>query len=78
MSFPDLAKAKSALQRVFPIVDRAPVIDSASTEGSAPDNRAVKGLLELQGVVFAYPNRPQVTVFNNFSLVIPAGVWGSC
>eukprot|EP00879_Flechtneria_rotunda_P003779 GHRR01004019.1.p1 GENE.GHRR01004019.1~~GHRR01004019.1.p1 ORF type:complete len:1293 (+),score=472.26 GHRR01004019.1:779-4657(+) len=73
VGFPDLAKAKGALQRVFPIIDRTPAIDSSSPDGEAPDSRAVRGELELQHVVFAYPNRPQVKVFNNFCLKIPAG-----
>eukprot|EP00775_Hariotina_reticulata_P008041 gene8041-8236_t len=73
MSFPDLAKAQSALQRVFPILDRKPQIDSSSTQGDAPDSRNVTGTLELQHVVFAYPARPEVKVFNNFCLKIPAG-----
>jgi ATP-binding cassette subfamily B (MDR/TAP) protein 1 len=51
MSFPDIAKAKGALQRVFPVVDRRPVIDSQSSEGQAPDSRTVRGELELQHVV---------------------------
>jgi hypothetical protein len=74
MSFPDLAKAQSALQRVFPIIDRKPEIDSSSAEGDAPDSRSVTGTLELQHVVFAYPARPEVKVFNNFCLKIPSGV----
>lgn len=73
LGFPDIAKAKGALQRVFPIVDRTPQIDSQSSEGEAPDSRVLRGELELQHVVFAYPNRPEVKVFNNFCLGIPAG-----
>jgi hypothetical protein len=53
MGFPDIAKAKGALQRVFPIVDRQPLIDSQSSEGQAPDSRTVRGDLELQHVVGA-------------------------
>lgn len=33
----------------------------------------VAGVLELRGVDFCYPTRPYVKVFNNFSLVFPAG-----
>lgn len=74
VGFPDLAKAKGALTSVFKIVDRVSPIDPASTEGLTLDSRAVRGEVELQNVVFAYPARPSVKVFNNFCLHIPAGV----
>lgn len=71
------------MQRVFPIVDRKPTIDSSSTEGlklasagtyaSDGSTRSVTGEIELQQVVFAYPARPTVTIFKNFNLKIPAG-----
>lgn len=73
VGFPDLAKAKGALQNVFKIVDRKSPIDPASAEGITLDSRAVRGELELQNVVFAYPARPTINVFNNFCLSIPAG-----
>lgn len=73
VGFPDLAKAKGALQNVFKIVDRKSPIDPSSTEGVMLDSRAVRGELELQNVVFAYPARPTIKVFNNFCLSIPAG-----
>jgi ABC-type multidrug transport system fused ATPase/permease subunit len=76
MSFPDIGKAGSAVERVFPIADRQPLIDSASQEGRVPD-LAVQGHVELCSVVFAYPSRPSVLVFNGFSLSIVAGEeWG--
>ena len=77
VGFPDLAKAKGALQNVFTVVDRESPIDPASTEGVTVDSRAVRGELELQNVVFAYPSRPSIKVFNNFCLQIPAG-WCHC
>lgn len=73
VGFPDLAKAKGALQNVFKVVDRPSPIDPSSPEGVVLDARAVRGELELQGVVFAYPARPTIRVFNNFNLTIPAG-----
>ncbi|KAI5075652.1 hypothetical protein GOP47_0009728 [Adiantum capillus-veneris] len=33
----------------------------------------VKGDIELRNVVFSYPSRPHVIIFNNFSLSIPSG-----
>jgi ABC-type multidrug transport system fused ATPase/permease subunit len=73
VGFPDLAKASGALQNVFKIVDRKSPIDPSSSEGVTLDSRTVKGDLELQNVVFAYPARPSIMVFNNFCLTIPAG-----
>eukprot|EP00887_Chlorella_sp_A99_P002677 scaffold6.g2677.t1 len=69
--FPDVAKGKSATQRVFSIVDRVPLIDAASAEGAQP--LACTGTMELRDVTFAYPQRPEVCVFRHFSLVAPAG-----
>lgn len=73
VGFPDLAKASGALQNVFKIVDRKSPIDPSSSEGVTLDSRTVKGDLELQNVMFAYPARPSIMVFNNFCLTIPAG-----
>ena len=56
--FPDVAKGKSATQRVFTIVDRQPAIDASSQEGAQP--LACTGDVELQAVTFAYPQRPAV------------------
>jgi ATP-binding cassette subfamily B (MDR/TAP) protein 1 len=58
---------------VFRVVDRRSPIDPCSSEGVKLDSRAVRGELELQNVVFVYPARPTITVFNNFCLTIPAG-----
>jgi ATP-binding cassette subfamily B (MDR/TAP) protein 1 len=52
MAFPDLAKAQAAVQRVFPVVDRAPAIDSSDSGGEAPG--AVKGEICLRAVTFRY------------------------
>jgi ATP-binding cassette subfamily B (MDR/TAP) protein 1 len=41
-TFPDLGNAKSAVQRIFPILDRKPVIDSSSEGGKQPDS-SVRG-----------------------------------
>jgi hypothetical protein len=73
VGFPDLAKAKGALQNVFKIVDRKSPIDPSSEDGTVLDSRAVRGELELQNVVFAYPARPAIKVFNNYCLSISAG-----
>jgi ABC-type multidrug transport system fused ATPase/permease subunit len=70
------AKSKGAVQRIFPVIDRQSAIDPTSKEGAQPAE--VKGEIELRAVTFAYPARPSVMVFNNFSLTIPAGEPRGC
>ncbi|GIL45935.1 hypothetical protein Vafri_3054 [Volvox africanus] len=73
MSFPDLGNAKSAVQRIFPIIDRKPAIDSLDEAGAKPDLETIRGEIEFHDVRFAYPARPSVVVFNHFSLKVAAG-----
>ncbi|KAG2490598.1 hypothetical protein HYH03_010991 [Edaphochlamys debaryana] len=73
MAFPDLGNAKGAVQRIFPIIDRKPAIDSSSPDGAQPDPQTVKGEIEFNSVRFVYPSRPSVVVFNNFSLRVAPG-----
>ncbi|GIL71759.1 hypothetical protein Vretimale_808 [Volvox reticuliferus] len=73
MAFPDLANAKSAVQRIFPIIDRKPTIDSFDNTGAKPDPETIRGEIEFMDVRFAYPARPSVIVFNHFSLKVAAG-----
>ena len=67
MGFGDMGKAKSAVQRIFPIVDRQTLIDMDS-EGLQPEEveggkAVVKGAVSFVDIGFAYPSRPDVTVF---------------
>jgi ATP-binding cassette subfamily B (MDR/TAP) protein 1 len=48
---------------------RVPAIDE-DAPGDTPD--AVEGHIELRNMSFSYPARPDVTVFSNFSLDVPA------
>ncbi|KXZ43925.1 hypothetical protein GPECTOR_77g22 [Gonium pectorale] len=73
LSFPDLGNAKAAVQRVFPIIDRKPTIDSADPAGDRPDPKTLRGEIEFRAVRFAYPSRPGVVVFNNFNLTVSPG-----
>lgn len=54
------------------MIDRKSLIDASKPEGERPGG-AVHGEVALQNVDFAYPLRPDVPVFRNFSLVAPAG-----
>ena len=69
--FPDVAKGRAAVQRVFSIIDRQPLIDGTDPEGYRPSSCA--GKVELNGVTFAYPQRPDAPIFVDFRLVVAAG-----
>jgi len=51
------AKATAAAQKIFQTLQRVPSIDSLDENGEKPDG--VKGNLELKGVSFIYPARPE-------------------
>lgn len=66
IGFPDIGKAKGAVQSIFPIIDRKSQIDSSSPAGcreGPSGGGTVEGTIELKDVHFAYPARPSVIVF---------------
>ncbi|XP_008787010.2 ABC transporter B family member 19-like [Phoenix dactylifera] len=69
---PDTSGAPMAIDRVFSIVKRRPLIN-----GDRQNGRVMKGgkLLdvELKRVTFAYPTRPYVMVLRDFSMKVKAG-----
>eukprot|EP00904_Undaria_pinnatifida_P011832 jgi/Undpi1/777/HiC_scaffold_10.g04241.m1 len=67
----DSAAANAAAARIFAIVDRKPVIDSADEGGQRL--LSVKGRVELRKVRFRYPARPDAIVFRDFKLRVEAG-----
>lgn len=67
---PDIAKGGVAIASVFSTVDRAPEIDPDDPQGDPA--RHIRGEIELQHVRFAYPTRPDVVVFTDFSLHVSA------
>jgi ATP-binding cassette subfamily B (MDR/TAP) protein 1 len=64
------AGAVSAASAIFKIIDRS-VPENQQSHTLIPDT--VRGTLEFRGVKHIYPSRPQVTVLQDFNLVIPAG-----
>lgn len=68
---PEVAKGSSALQSVFGLLDRRPAIDAE--DPAARVLPSLTGNIELKHVTFRYPSRPDVTVFADFSLRVPAG-----
>ncbi|KAF2429760.1 P-loop containing nucleoside triphosphate hydrolase protein [Tothia fuscella] len=65
-----ITKAASAAHDLFKIIDREPIIDSLSESGEAPTT--CHGDIELRGIQFAYPSRPDVPVLQDFNISIPA------
>ena len=72
LNAPNIGSAAIAAQDIFAIIDRVPAIDTLSEQGLVPD-RPVTGDLALEGIQFAYPLRPTITVLNDMSLTIRAG-----
>ena len=54
------AKATAASQKIFQTLQRIPSIDSLDQNGENPDG--VKGNLELKGVDFIFPARPEGSI----------------
>ncbi|EXB47719.1 ABC transporter B family member 15 [Morus notabilis] len=67
----DLAKGADAVGTVFAVLDRYTRIEPEDPEGSQPET--ITGYVELRDVHFAYPARPDVMIFQGFSIKIEAG-----
>jgi len=65
----DFARARGASERVFELLDREPVVDAGG--GGTLDK--VSGQIEFEGVCFAYPVRPEVTVLDDVNLRLEPG-----
>ncbi|KAI8869068.1 ATP-binding cassette, sub-family B, member 4, partial [Ramicandelaber brevisporus] len=68
--FTALATARGAAAKVFEMIDRTSAIDSLSDDGLRP---SISGRIELRGIDFHYPTRPDVPILRNFSLRIEPG-----
>ncbi|TKY50321.1 ABC transporter B family member 15 [Spatholobus suberectus] len=67
----DLAKGANAVGSVFAILDRYTKIEPDDIDGYKPEK--LIGKIELHDVHFAYPARPNVMIFQGFSIKIDAG-----
>jgi ATP-binding cassette subfamily B (MDR/TAP) protein 1 len=64
------AKAASSAEELLEVVDRKSLLDPLENKGERPES--IQGEIELTGIDFAYPSRPDVRVLHNFSLKVPA------
>ncbi|XP_073002722.1 putative multidrug resistance protein [Typha latifolia] len=67
----DLAKGADAVGSVFAVLDRVTRIEPDDPNGHRPEK--LRGDVDIKGVDFAYPARPDVIIFKGFSLSIKAG-----
>ena len=63
--------AVAAASKIFSTIDRVSPLDPTSDEGIILDH--VEGHIEFRNVKHIYPSRPEVTVMQDVSLVMPAG-----
>lgn len=69
--FSDFKKSKESAASIFEMFENKPDIDSRSNEGITLDT--VKGDIEFRHVSFRYPSRPDIEIFKDLCLTIPAG-----
>lgn len=67
--YADFAKAAGASERVFELIDEAPIENKTGL--LTPTE--VKGTIQLEQIDFAYPSRPDTTVLKNLSLSLEPG-----
>ncbi|KAK4286055.1 hypothetical protein QN277_002666 [Acacia crassicarpa] len=68
----DLSKGSSAVRSVFQVLDRKSEIDPENT-GEVSIKNKIRGEVELKGVFFAYPTRPEQMIFRGLCLKVEAG-----
>lgn len=68
----DLAKGSNAVKSVFAILDRRSEMEPNNPDGFKVKKR-LKGRIDLNGVFFSYPSRPEQMIFQGLSLKIEAG-----
>jgi ATP-binding cassette subfamily B (MDR/TAP) protein 1 len=65
------SRAATAASELFSLIDRKSEINPFDESGDTPDE--IVGTIDLRGIDFSYPTRPNITVLEGFTLNIPAG-----
>ncbi|XP_065439363.1 ATP-dependent translocase ABCB1-like isoform X1 [Chrysemys picta bellii] len=68
---PDFGQAKVSAQRIFQLLDRKPLIDSYSEEGTKLSQ--FDGNIEFRDIHFVYPTRPEAQVLQGLSVKVNKG-----
>lgn len=66
---PDLIKGNQMASSVFEVLDRKSEIVSDDGE----DVGRIEGVIEMRGVEFSYPSRPDILIFKDFNLKVKSG-----
>uniref|UniRef100_M4DRJ2 ABC transporter B family member 2-like n=1 Tax=Brassica campestris TaxID=3711 RepID=M4DRJ2_BRACM len=66
---PDLLKGNQMIASVFEILDRKGQLVGETSE----ELTNVEGTIELKGIQFSYPSRPNVVIFKDFDLIVRSG-----
>jgi putative ABC transport system ATP-binding protein len=69
-TYGDIMQGVGAAQRVFELTDRTPLIYSPANPKRI---ESLKGEIEFSNVCFSYPTRPEVKIFHDLNITIPAG-----
>ncbi|XP_043399223.1 ATP-binding cassette sub-family B member 10, mitochondrial isoform X3 [Chelonia mydas] len=69
--YSELMKGLGAGGRLWELIERKPELPF--NDGIVLNKDMFKGALEFKEIHFAYPTRPEISVFQDFSLSIPAG-----
>ncbi|RMC12718.1 hypothetical protein DUI87_10243 [Hirundo rustica rustica] len=69
--YSELMKGLGAGGRLWELIERKPQLPF--NEGITLSKDVFRGALEFKDVEFAYPTRPETSIFKDFSLSIPAG-----
>jgi ATP-binding cassette subfamily B (MDR/TAP) protein 1 len=62
----------AAAANIFKIIDR-PLPENEDNDSSSKVPHSIQGTLEFRALKHVYPSRPEVTVLEDFNLVVPAG-----